>query len=214
MFRRVNSKGMASDRRGSVALEVALLFPLAVIVLVGFAETYFYMRAVVISERVVAGVADMLAKRNSLADCSDVAGSANLGTHVMAAEMMMAPLDLKANGMLIMSGISDQGRGPTIGWQRRTTYTVSGISSILGQQGGVPVLPAGIVIKPATPTITDTLVVAELVYRFKPFSGIRTFIPTLPLEITIRRTAYARSRWGSISVLQVNGCTAAALPTP
>lgn len=206
-------KVMVNDRRASVALEVALLFPIAVILLVGFTELYFYVRTVAIVERVTGSVADMVAKRVSLMDCGWTTSSAFLGTHLMAAETMAQPLTLSTNGMVVVSGITDPGAGTTVSWQRRSSYALSKVTSVVGSQGGAPVLPPGLTVKQTAGTQADTLVVAELAYRFQPFAGIRSLLPGLPGEVTIRRQAYARGRWGTIGTLgTVAGCPT--LPSP
>lgn len=204
---------LRSDRRGSVALEMALMFPLVAIVLLGFTELYFYARAVVISERVAFASADMLAKRQFLVDCTSTASSANLGTHILAAETMAQPLDFKANGMLIINAVEGGANGPSISWQRRTTYTLPGISSELGKEGAAPVLPPKLTVRPIVGTQQDTLIVVELFYRMQPFKGVRTLLPDLPLDVTITRKAYSRGRWGGLAKLQKNA-SCPTLPKP
>lgn len=196
-----------TGRRGSVALEAALLFPLAVLVLVGFSELYFYVRAVAIVERVTSATADMVAKRATLNDCVWTNDSAHLGTHLLAAETMAEPLTLAANGMVIMTGVTDPGAGPTIAWQRRSAYWLTGVAATVGGEGQSPVLPGALTVKVAAGSQADTLVVAELFYRYRPFAGVRTLLPDLPGEVTIQRRAFARSRWGTIGTLtDVAGC--------
>lgn len=213
MVVRATRRGMMGDRRGSVALEAALLFPIAVLLLVGLAESYFYMRAVLISERVASGLSLMMAKRTTINDCDRTNVTGNLGNLFLAAEYMAEPLSLRNNGMLIVSGVTNPGTGATIGWQRSTTYKVDGVASELGSQDGTPRLPEGIIVKPVAGIQVDTLIAVELAYSFNAFAGLRTVMPDLPGNITIRRTAYARGRWGSISNLnQVAGC--AGLPKP
>lgn len=213
MTTRIIREDLRSDRRGSVALEMALMFPLVAIVLLGFTELYFYARSVVISERVVSASADMLAKRQFLVDCTQTSSSGNLGTHILAAETMAQPLDFKANGMLIITGVEGGEAGPTISWQRRTTYALPGITSELGREGAAPVLPPKLTVKPIVGTQQDTLIVVELFYRMQPFKGVRTLLPDLPLDVTIKRKAYARGRWGGLATLQTNA-SCPKLPTP
>lgn len=209
---RARAGGMG-DRRGTVALEVALLFPIAVILLVGFAEMYFYVRAVAIVERVAAATADMVAKRVTLNDCVWTNDSAHLGTHLMAAETMAAPLRLTNGGMVVLSGINDPGTGTTVAWQRRSSYRLTDVASTVGAEGNSPTLPAGLTVKQTVGTQADTLIVAEIAYRFVPFAGIRALLPDLPGEITILRRAFVRGRWGTIGTLgQVAGCTGLANP--
>ena len=196
------------DRRGSIALETALIFPIAVLILLGFSELYFYARTVAIIERVAFSTANMVAKRATLYDCAKTTDSGYLGTHLLAAKTMAQPLDLESNGMVILSAVTDPGDGDVISWQRRSSYTIDGVTSTIGGQGGAPSLPAGLDVKTVTGTQGDTLIVAEVVYRFRPFSGVRSMLPDLPGEVTVLRRAFARARWGNIGTLgDVSGCT-------
>lgn len=195
---------VAIDRRGSVSLEVALLFPLAVMVLVGFSEMYFYIRAAAIIERVAFSVADSVAKRVTLVDCTLETNSSYLGTHMLMAQVTSQPLDLTKSGQVIVSAVVDNGGNPNVIWQRRSTYTLDQ-NSVLGKQGKQPVLPTDMVVAPVAGTQPDTLVVAEVFYKFQPFAGIRNLLPTLPLDVTLARRAYARARVGSLASLGTQG---------
>jgi len=200
------------SRRGAVALEVALLFPIAVVVLVGFAELYFYVRAATIIERVTFTTADTVAKRMSLVDCRQQNSSSYLGTHLLAAELTAQPLALASQGQVIISGVTNVNGKPKVAWQRRSTYGL-GAKSALGAQGAVPTLPGKLTVSAKAGNHADTLIVAEVFYRFQPFAGIRNLLPNLPAEVTIKRTAYSRARLGSLATLgTLAGCTG--LPTP
>lgn len=200
------------NRRGSVSLEVALLFPLAVLVLVGFSEMYFYVRAAAIIERVAFSVADSVAKRVVLSNCSQQTDSSFLGTHMLMAEITAQPLELARSGQVIVSAVVDVGGVPQVAWQRRSTYTLDQ-DSILGRVGQPATLPQGMTVAAVAGTQPDTLVVVEVFHTFQPFAGVRNLLPDLPLDVTLIRRAYARARVGNLSVLGVQaGCTP--LPEP
>lgn len=203
------------NRRGSVSLEVALLFPLAVMVLVGFSEMYFYVRAAAIIERAAFSVADSVAKRVVLTDCAWETNSTYLGTHMLMAKVTSQPLDLTKSGQVTVSAVVDNPGNPgkpNVIWQRRSTYTLNQAST-LGKQGQQAILPTGVVVAAVAGTQPDTLVVAEVFYQFQPFAGIRTLLPTLPLDVTLTRRAYARARVGSLANLGAQiGCPQ--LPQP
>lgn len=188
------------NRRGSVSLEVALLFPLAVMVLVGFSEMYFYVRAAAIIERVAFSVADSVAKRVALTDCVWNTNSSFLGTHMLMAEVTSQPLNLAQSGQVIVSAVVDTGGNPNVVWQRRSAFTLDQVS-ILGTQDQQPVLPTGMEVAAVAGTQADTLVVVEVFYRFQPFAGIRTLLPSLPLDVMLARRAYARARVGNLAAL-------------
>lgn len=219
MVRRMIRKLVRNDRRGVLALEAALIFPIAVLLLVGLVESYLYMRSVLIAERVVSTLSMMIAKRQYIGDCNQTNRPDYLGNLFLAAEYMAEPMSLPANGMLIVSGISNPGSGTPanagtiINWQRRTSYKLEGAKSDLGVQNAKPVLPDGIIVKPTAGLQADTLIVVEFIYKFRPFPGTHTFISDLPTDITFRRTSYARGRWETLATpTAVAGC--APLPTP
>lgn len=199
-------------RQGTVSVEVALLFPVAILVLVGFAEMYFYVRTVAIVERVAATVADTVSKRASLSDCQDQTSSSYLGAHMWVAETTAQPLDLAANGQVIVSAVADVNGTSRIVWQRRSAFTQNQVSTV-GSEGGTPTLPSGLTVKATAGSSIDVLVVAEVFYSFKPFAGTRSFLPDLPTQVSVSRRAFARARAGSLDSLPlVGGC--AALSTP
>lgn len=201
---------LRGDRRGVVALEFAIVVPMWIIILVGFSELYLYMRAVAVIERTSATVADLLARRQTLGDCGLTDDSAYLGTYFEVAERVAAPLPLSTRGEVIAAGVVDSGNGPTIAWQRRSETQLNESSS-LGRDGGPASLPAtqGKVPNPAV--AGDTLIVAQVLYRFDPFEGVRFALPGVPGEVTIRRISYARARFGALgAITPIPGCTAPA----
>jgi hypothetical protein len=131
---------------------------------------------------------------------------------MLMAQVTSQPLDLTKSGQVIVSAVVDDGGNPNVIWQRRSSYTLDQ-NSVLGKQGKQPVLPKDMVVAPVAGTQPDTLVVAEVFYKFQPFAGIRNLLPTLPLDVTLARRAYARARVGSLANLGAQtGCPA--LPQP
>ena len=199
-------------RRGSVAVETALMLPLVALVLGGFTELYFYARAVAIVERAAFTVADSVAKQVTLSECAEETSSTFLGTHMLTAKVTAQPLQMATSGQVIVSGVIDKDGKPVVAWQRRSTFTQNKSSS-LGKTGAQPALPGGIVVAAIAGTQADTLISAEVFYKFEPFAGTRTFLPDLPGSVTITRQAFARARVGSLANLATGGC-GAALPAP
>ncbi|HTH16736.1 MAG TPA: TadE/TadG family type IV pilus assembly protein [Magnetospirillum sp.] len=199
---------LRGDRRGVAALEAALIFPIAVIILVGFTEMYFYMRAVNIVERTSVTVADLLARRQTLLDCAQTTDSAYLGTYFHIGEIVAQPLVMATNGQIVAAAVIDTGAGPTIAWQRRSPFSVD-TGSPIGTDGAAAKLPVTTVAVPNPALNGDTLIVASVAYRFRPFEGVRVLLPSLPGEVMIVRTAYARARFGALGALPGQpGCTA------
>lgn len=203
------------NRRGSVAIELALVMPVLMLMVVGFHEAYMYVRAVGLVERTAASVADIMGRQIAvLVDCSTSDDAANLGTYVTAAVEMARPIDLARSGQVFLSSVLTptpaQGQNPAarVAWQRSSTFMVAGERASVGRQGAAATLPAGIL-----PDVggNDTVMVVEILYRFTPFAMTARFWNDAPGTVTIRRSAYFRSRLFNQNRL-APGC--AGLPTP
>lgn len=199
------------DRRGVVALEMAVILPLLCLMILGFFEAYMYMRTVAQIERTSSTLASIMARQQQpLVDCAATDNSLNLGVYVDAAQKMMRPASLSTQGEVFLSAVNIPAQTPVVAWQRRSTFTVAGASSVLGRQGSNANLPQGL-----APAGSGAIVlVAEVVYRFRPFAMTASFWPDAPGTVTIHRTAYFRARTFNLDNLTNNGCTGAALPQP
>lgn len=205
------------DRRGSIGLELAMMIPLLMLLLVGFYEAYMYIRTVAQLERASASVGSMMSRQTrTLSECSQATSSLNLGTYVEATTRLMTPLPFARSGEVIFSSVGrGAGGNPQVLWQRRSTFTVAGAASALGKQGDTATLPtdlANVVI--ADPNIN--ILVAEVFYRFTPFSMTSTWWPQGAGAVTISRLAYLRARTFNQGVLSPASATPGcpALPTP
>lgn len=190
--------GLLRERRGSVALELAIILPLLFFMLLGFFEAYSYMRTVGMAERTAASLANLMARQQArLIDCQNTNDALNLGTYMMAAEKMMSPLALSEMGEVILSAVHNPAVGagqtpvPKVAWQRHSTYTLDDVHSVVGTEGKDAVLPGGIVPDMGN---GDTVLVAEVIFRFTPFAMTSAFWPDHPGVVTISRAAYFRSR--------------------
>lgn len=206
---------LARDRRGSVALELALVMPLMLLMLLGFYEAYMYIRSVAMVERATATVANIMGRQFSqLRDCNDSTNSLNLGAYVDAVVRMASPMPLSTQGEIILSAVANVSNGPTVRWQRRSQFKVNGTVSVLGVQNAQAKLPAALnALLIADNTIT--VMVVEVTYRFTPFAMTANFWSGNPGAVTISRVAYFRPR--TIDLINLvpagtAGCTA--LPTP
>ncbi|MGE5478405.1 MAG: TadE/TadG family type IV pilus assembly protein [Bacteroidales bacterium] len=204
----------ARDRRASVALELAMIFPLLLVIMLGFYEAYMYIRTVAQLERTTTSVANMLGRQqNKLADCGDNTSALNLGAYISAAQEAASPIPLKDNGEIILSAVHFPNgvAAPTVAWQRRSTFIISDAASVLGKQGAAAQLPKDMLPVQGT---DDTFLVVELFYRFKPFAMTAPFASALPLgTVDVHRTAYFRARMAGQNVLTSPACTTV-LPTP
>lgn len=198
MLRLRPASGILHERRGSVAIELAIVLPLLFLMLMGFFEAYKYMRTVGLAERTAASLANLMARQQArLVDCQNTTDALNLGTYVMAAEKMMSPLPLSETGEVMLSAVHNPAVGigqtpvPKVAWQRHSTYTLKDAHSAVGTEGKDAILPGGIV-----PDVGngDTVLVAEVFFRFTPFAMTSAFWPDHPGVVTISRAAYFRSR--------------------
>lgn len=194
-----------NDHRGVAGIEAAIVIPIMCLILLGFYETYAYVRAVALLERAAFSVADMMARQQSaLIDCNTTDNALNLAVYMAAADKIVYPLSLSANGEVILSGVDAPAGTAVVRWQRHSSFTIAA-SSILGEEGENATLPdAGLT--PST-TTGDTLLVAEIFYSYSPFAMSRGFMPSLPATVTISRQAYFHARTAALNTLGVTaGC--------
>lgn len=210
---------LLADRTASVGLEMALVTPLIMLMLLGFYEAYMYVRTVGLVERAAVSVANTMARQTaSLIDCADTNNSLNLGTYMLAATLVADPVNLARNGEVIVSAVNwpDNANvaAPQIVWQRRSVFAGPDLPSGVGVQAGAATLPANLA--GAITRGNDTVLVAEVFYRFTPFAMTAPFWSGSPGTVTISRTAYFRARTANLGFLVPPGppnC-AAGLPQP
>lgn len=201
-----------ADRAGSVGLEMALVTPLIMLLLLGFFEAYMYIRTVGLVERAAASVANTMARqRGSLNDCAAATDALNLGTYMEAAVQVADPVNLAVGGEVIVSAVDwpNNVPAPRVAWQRRSLYADTKYASALGTQGQQASLPNGLAA--VVERGNDTLLVAEVFYRFTPFAMTAPFWPGAPGAVTVTRSAYFRARTANLGAL--TPCVPP-LPTP
>lgn len=199
-----------ADQSAIASLEFAILLPMLCTFLLGLYDLYSYMRAVNLVELTAISLSNLIAQRSTpVVDCALTTDSSYLGSYFNAAEQIAQPLTLSSKGMIILTAVDNAGVGPVVAWQRHTSYTLSGVSSSIGQQNGAATLPNNMTVLADD---NDTVVVAEVFYKFDPFTSLRALTSMMPTVPTISRTFYFRSRFGGINTLgAANGCTG--LPT-
>lgn len=212
LFRRLARFCLFHDRRATVALELTIFFPIMLMILTGFYETYIYLRTVSIMERTAMSLADLIARRTILVDCATSDDSTYLGTYMTAAEMVAQPLTLDGKGEIFVSAINAPSTGKLqIAWQRRSTFTISGVSATVGKTGATPTLDVTLPLEVGTSA--DTAIVVEVVYRYTPFAMVSAVWSSAPGTQTLRRQGVARARYGSLDTLSTES-SCSSLPTP
>lgn len=203
-------------RAGTAGIEFAYALPVLLLVALGVYEAYNYLRTVALIERAATSTANIISRQTaSLRDCADTGDALNLGTYVAAIERITSPLPVATQGEVFLSAVRNNGNGPVVVWQRRSTFTLPNQSSVLGTETRAANLPRD-VLAVMTPTSNITLIAVEVRYRFTPFSLVGDLYPGNPGEVTVSRIAYFRARTFNLQNLLSRiaaGC-ATALPTP
>jgi len=149
---------IGTDERASAATEIALALPLLLLFIFGTVDIARYLMTVDRVHRLASASSDLLARAQALrqADVVDV---------LNAVEEMAKPLDLLANGGIIVTGVAriDSDGGQRVRWQHKMPANL-GISSKVGVVDGAPALPGTLVLREG-----DTIIVGETFYTFRPF---------------------------------------------
>ncbi|MCW5700713.1 MAG: pilus assembly protein [Rhodospirillales bacterium] len=166
------------NRRGNMALELALATPVMIGLLI---TTIEFSRYVVINqkvERTSATVADLVARAQFVSE----PGIVNM---MEASATVMEPFDVLANGQVIVSNISATGgNAPVINWQR--TYGGGTGNSEFGLEGQNPTLPAGFTVPNG-----DSIVVCETFFDYEPLFTNKVLEATTLYRFTLFRPRFA-----------------------
>ncbi len=145
------------DRRGTLAIELAVAAPVVIGLLLSGVEVTRYVLLNQKIERTSATMADLVSQSETLSE----GGLVNL---FAATAYVMDPFDLAADGQLVVSSISgddDDDDEARINWQR--SFGGGSGGSAFGVEGGAANLPAGFVVRD-----NETVVVAEVFYDYVP----------------------------------------------
>lgn len=185
MIRRL-LESLRRDRRGSLAVEVAMTVPVLATLLLGGVEMTRYVLLNQKLERASATMADLVSQAR-------MAHAAELSTLFIAAEQTVEPFDLADKGRIIISSIAKSSGTPVrVVWQR--AFGSGSGSSAFGVEGGAAALPVGFQVLNG-----ENVIVGEAFFDFVPLFGGDMF------GVLDARTLYAasmmRPRFGSLTVL-------------
>jgi hypothetical protein len=189
---------LRDDARANVALEAAFVAPFMLMLVLGGFDVVDYVLKMNKVERIGATAADLLARNDTVRDGMTVVQGNEIGVFFQAADQSALPLDINANGRVIISAVNNaDGNGPRVAWQRTGNYTLA-VSSRLGQEGDPAVLPTGFVVR-----MGETAIIAETFYKFDAFgfAGV-LFDSVTGGEETIYRQAFFKPRTGTLDVLE------------
>ncbi len=174
---------LMNDRRGSLAVEMAMAMPvLAGLLLSGIEVTRFVLLNQKI-ERASTTMADLVSQAETIAE-------GDLDNLFIASGYVVEPFDLAGDGRIIVSSISKTGAAaPLVNWQR--AFGAGSGSSIFGNEGAAAILPTDFVIRDG-----ESVVVAESFYDFVPI-----FTDSVVNGTTLSRYSILRPRFGSLATL-------------
>ena len=152
-------KRFARDNSAVAAVEMALIFPVFMLFLMGCFEV---TRLVIINQKMARASASMA---DLVAQADDPLTQAQLNDLYSAAQNLMAPYDRQDNGRVIVSSLINPANAaqPTITWQRFSSGTFSAVSHFGVQGAQAANLPVGLVVRPE-----DNVIVAEVFYFYSP----------------------------------------------
>jgi Flp pilus assembly protein TadG len=210
---RARLRGLVRSDRGSVAVEFVIIVPLLMLILLGFTEMYLYMRAVSTVERTAFTLADSIGQMPQVINDTSTTNANNLGAIWNAAVLIASPLDLKANGGVVITSICDSATKPcgsaiptlipptkstpSIWWSARAAWMSAGTNKT--QIVSPNILPTG------WPFYNgDSATVVEVFYTYNPFSMTAPFWTSAPGVQTIYKRVYVRQRSGQPLTLAVS----------
>lgn len=170
------------SQRGVAAVELALVFPMLLILLLGGLDLTRYMLFHQKTERVAFSVADMVAQSSAVT-------KVQMDDIVLAAGQIMRPFSFTAEGVVIVSSVyKDPAQSfPTIRWQYSGGGTLAR-SSKIGILNGTPTLPNGLTLNDK-----DNVIIAETYYLFSP-----TFNSGYTPQSDIYKIAIYKPRLGAL----------------
>ena len=168
--------------RGIAAVELALVFPILLILMLGGLDMTRYMLYHQKVERIAFSISDLVTQSPSVT-------RVQMNEIVLAAGQIMQPFTFGDEGVVIVTSVyKDPNQSfPTVRWQ----YTGGGglgRASRIGIVNGTPKLPAGLVLNDK-----DNVIVTETYFRFSP-----TFNSGFALTQDIYKVAYYKPRLGAL----------------
>jgi len=151
-------RNLKKSDKGTVLIEFAFVFPVTLLLLLGGFETFRLLMAHRKANTTVMSVSNLFSQNKSLntAAISDIFDSV---------EHVMKPLELKNDGQVLISYITGNSTGNSIDLQCKSNALSPIVSKIgtVGNKADLTKIPGNFTI-----VDTETVVVAEVVYRYEP----------------------------------------------
>ncbi len=176
---------LARERRGGVLVETAFAMPVLAVLLLGCIEMAQYLLIHQKLNRAASTMADLVSQPATIS-------ATEVDQLFDAAQHLLQPFDLEANGYVIVTSVSrDQGDPTaTIDWQREGGGSLMA-SSRIGVPNGPAEMPDGFEVREG-----ENLIAAEIFYDYQPM-----FFSSLFHESVVWHHAYRRSRLGTLSTI-------------
>ena len=167
------------SERGSISVEFAISITVIIALLTGGVEFGRYVLVRQKLDRAATTASDLVARAESLS-------TGQLGNIFNSTREVMTPYDFNANGLVIVSMVTQSNGVDEIVWQRSGGGVFSK-ASVIGVEGDAATLPSGFVLRSG-----ESVVVAEIHYRYNPMilGGV--------IGVTdVYHVAYFRPRFGA-----------------
>ncbi|MEE3651084.1 MULTISPECIES: TadE/TadG family type IV pilus assembly protein [unclassified Brenneria] len=179
--------------RGVVAIEAALIIPLAVFLIIGAWELYHYFRTAAVVDRAAFMVANSLSMQRELKDGNGCRLADDICTYQTIAPDLMTPLDYQRNGGLVISFYTAEEANGEAVWQ-----TIPERPSKIFKGSGNSRVPVSRLAPPAgfpQAEVGDAAIVVEVFYHYTPFAIGSTFWRALGAERQIVSRVFYRPRF-------------------
>jgi hypothetical protein len=184
-----HTPSLLSDQHGMAYVEFALCISMLMLMFLGSVETTRYVLIIQKLEQTVSTVTDVTTQ----ADANNNPLTTSQMTQLMSAvQDMMNPYTFGANGLVILTDVTQPGAGNAkVNWQYCGGGTLNIASKIGSSVGGTATLPTGF-----TMIAGEEVVIGEVFYNYKP---ITTTVWGIVSASTIYRTALFMPRLGALT---------------
>jgi Flp pilus assembly protein TadG len=171
------------ENKGAIAIEFGLVISSLIVILTGCFEASRYILLNQKLDRTSSSVADLIAQASGVT-------TGVLSDTYAAADQQTLPFDLAGHGHVIISSVYKPDTNPAkVTWQCNGGGAYTAGTSSIGTKGADATMPTLLPVD-----VGENIVVAEVLYDYKPFLFQGIFQPTV-----FRHTSFTRPR-GSLLV--------------
>ena len=167
---KLTPKALLRDARGGVMIEFGFVMPVLVLLMLGGIEMGRYVLLHQKLDRTAMTVSDLVARVTAVS-------VADLDTVFTAANLVMEPFSMGAQGTVVISSVIEDSGTPKVEWQRKGGGTLSITSSVGNQGQNATLSDNGLV------SATSGIIIGETYFTYTPW-----FIDMIP-STTLRHQA-------------------------